>query len=210
VALFKRQYELKSPDKVLVDLDSYARTQTVEIGKRDAVRAHQTALADLFAAFGRLGASTRFVYLSGDLPVIFAMADGGLVLVVSGFVSDKTYNSARLNGAERAGQAIQLSAIPALKAFAGFAKVGDVKFYGLSVVYGSRDFNGDAPSAAESVAFIVPADRCRAFIDGAIGVPALFEASDVYLSAADSAGGIEKLKLGLKWRRPEGPAPKPG
>jgi hypothetical protein len=195
VTLYKRQEELKSASKVIADLDSFAKTESVEIGKRDAVRAHEAALVSLFAALGKMDAGARFVYLSGDVPVVFGMKDEGLAVVVSGIVSAKTYNTVNLSAAERAGDVIRLSALPALKAFAAFGNAPDVKFFGVAVVYGSRDFTGDAPSKAESLALVVPADLYRGVLSGSVTENALFQRAEAYMSGRDDSAGLQRFTL---------------
>ena len=105
----------------------------------------------------------QFAYLESSVPVSFAARDGELTLLVTGVVSTTNYNTLRMTARERAVEALRSMILPSLKAFASFTAATDVKFYGMTVVYGSQDFSDRSvlSTKAETVTLIVPAPLCR-------------------------------------------------
>jgi hypothetical protein len=201
---FRETENLKSPEEVLTDVETFStkgggtpqeRAQQAAVAKyRDPVR---KVFGDLKLVGSRLG---QFVYVKGSVPVWFAMRDDGMTLLVTGVVSTINYNTLRVTPRERAAEALRSSILPSLKAFAAFRDVSDVKFYGMTVVYGSQDFSDKSPlsTKAETVTLIVPAPMCQKFIAGDLTEDDLLAGGDVYVADRDMVTGVKKIKIRLQ------------
>lgn len=202
---FNKPEELKSPEQVIADLDAFAAKKggsPQEAGQVAAVAKYRDPLGKLFGSLKLVGTKLgQFVYMKSSVPVWFtAGREGGLTVVVTGITSTVAYNTLRMTARERAAEATRSMILPSLKAFAPFAAASDVKFYGMSVVYGSQNFADKSvlSTKAETVSVVVPAALCQKFITGELTEDELLAAADIYVADRDMVTGVKKIKIILQ------------
>jgi hypothetical protein len=122
-----------------------------------------------------------------------------LAVVITGVASTSVYSTLRLDVNKRATMALRGMVIPSMEVFDAFKNASEVKYYGISVLYGSKDFL-DASALwpeAENLTFIVGSDQCRKFVAHELTEDELVAGADIYISDRDMIG-IKKIKLTLQ------------
>lgn len=138
----------------------------------------------------------RFVYFQDvTLPIHFGLFNGtALSFLISGAVSDNIYNTLKLTSKQRAAKVITTYILPALKTVANNFHSKEIKYFGMSCAYGSKDFGDDDPNATkgEFVSFLAPCDLIRKYASSDITEDELVNAADIYISDRDM--GIQEIK----------------
>lgn len=138
-----------------------------------------------------------FVYF--NVPVRFALKDGSLTLLLVGVGSTEVYDTLRLTAKARAAKEIQATIFPILKQF-DLVSPGDMKYYGVLAVYGSKDSSDDSELSIkpEVVVLVAPVDKTKKFIASAMTEEEFLDAADIYLMDRDTLSGLRKVKVTLE------------
>lgn len=202
-----KENEPKSSEEVIFDIDAWLKKKPEkderkgQIAEYQLITKHREALVKLFKNFNLVGGQLgRFVYLKSDIPVRFALKDNALTMLITGVASEYTYNTLRTTAKSRAAKTIESMILPSLKDFNEVFASSDIKYFGMVVVYGSKDFLKKSRVLnlkAEVVAFVVASDKCKKFIEGKITQEELVNDADVYLCDRDMGMSIKKVKISL-------------
>ena len=139
--------------------------------------------------------STLRPLLYSEIPARFALKDGALTLLLTTLDSENVYNTLRLDSRQRAAKEIDAIALPAIERLST-VRAPDVKYFGVIVAYGTRDFSQEDSSKtpeAELVVLVAQADRCRKVSDAELTEEEFVDTADVYLVD----GGVRKIKVSL-------------
>lgn len=143
----------------------------------------------------------KFVCNSVFSPVRFAQKQDGIVFLVTKVFSDNVYNTLRTSAKTRASNIISSMILPSMKAFYNSFGSTDIKYYGMVVAYGSKDFSKEGFHAlnlrAEIVSLIVSAQTCKKFVEGIITDDELINASEIYLQDRDIRH-LKRIKVNLE------------
>jgi hypothetical protein len=142
----------------------------------------------------------RFVCSSTLTPVRFAQKGDGIVFLVTKVFSDNVYNTLRTTAKTRASNIISSMILPSMKAFYNSFGSTDIKYYGMVVAYGSKDFSKEGNVLnlrAEVVSLIVSAQTCKKFVEGIITDDELINASEIYLQDRD-VKHLKRIKVNLE------------
>lgn len=142
----------------------------------------------------------KFLYFQGtSLPVHFGLFNNtDLTLLISGVVSDDVYNTLKLTAKERVAKVITTYILPALKIVAENFTDQQIKYFGISCIYGSKDFGDDDPNGtkAESISFLAPSALIKKYNSSDITEDELVNTADIYISDRDmSFHEIKKIKI---------------
>jgi len=143
----------------------------------------------------------QFLYSPGiSTPIHFVLKDGGLTLLVSGVACDFTLNTLRATGRERAATVINGSILPSIPKFARAFPISAVKYFGMFVFYGSKDFSSNdlGSQKCEGVALVASSKNCRQFASGEMTEDDFLSNADIYLSDRDMVTGVKKVKISVK------------
>jgi hypothetical protein len=156
----------------------------------------------VFENFGLIGSELgMFLYSENEIPIRFAQIENELVFLVTRVGSNKVYNTLRSTSKNRAAKIISSNILPELKAFYDSFKNTDIKYYGMIVAYGGKDFLNKSTALnlkTEVVAFIVSSENCKKFSEGIITEDELVDLSDIYLKDRDMVTDIKKIKVALE------------
>ena len=198
----------KSPKEVIEDIDVWLKNkpdkdeQKGQIAEYQLVVKHRDNLVRLFQEFKLVGTQLgEFVYLRGTIPVRFALKDNSLTLLITGVASEYTYNTLRTTAKSRAAKIIESMILPSLKNIHEFFSSSDIKYFGMVVVYSSKDFSKKSrvlKLKAEVVSLVIASDKCKQFVEGKITQEDLVDSADVYLFDRDMVTGIKKVKVSLE------------
>jgi hypothetical protein len=142
----------------------------------------------------------KFLYSQGTaLPIHFGLFnDTALSLLISGVVSDNVYNTLKLTAKQRAAKVITTYILPAFKTVAENFTDKEIKYFGISCVYGGKDFGDDDPNGtkAEFVSFLAPSSLIKKYASSDITEDELVNAADIYISDRDMGfHEIKKIKI---------------
>jgi hypothetical protein len=142
----------------------------------------------------------KFVCDSVCGPVRFAQKQDGIVFLVTNVFSDNVYNTLRTTAKTRASKIIASMILPSMKAFYNSFGTTDIKYYGMVVAYGSKDFSKEGNVLnlrAEVVSLIVSAQTCKKFVEGIITDDELINASEIYSQDRD-VKHLKRIKVNLE------------
>ena len=206
----EKLHEEKSAEEVIQDIDVWISHGLEEEEREDArsvveynlVVKHRSSIEKLFDNFEHIGIQDgKFLYFEEFIPLIFAVKDNSLSLLVTGVVSNVTYNTIQTTARTRAADIIQSIVIPSLYHFDDAFYLNDIKHYGMTVAYGSKDFSKRklfSDLSGECVSFVVSAKICNRFVNGEITEEELVESADIFLLDRDMVGSIKKVQISLQ------------
>lgn len=118
---------------------------------RDYIKKNQQAISKVFAGLKLIGSELgRFIYLRRDdgspvnIPVKIARWKDGLALLITGVAYPTTFNTIRTTPKTRAARIIEATIIPSLRAFDTAGLPSELGYFGMAVVYGTRNFLDDS------------------------------------------------------------------
>lgn len=163
------------------------------------IKKYRNKFDSIFIDFNNTN-TNRFVYFHEvALPIYFGLFnDTALSLVISGVVSDNVYNTLKLTSKQRAAEVIATYILPALKTLANNFTNKEIKYFGMSCVYGSKDFGDDDPNATkgEFVSFLAPSRLIKKYASSDITEDELINAADIFISDRDmEIHEIKKIKI---------------
>jgi hypothetical protein len=91
-------------------------------------------------------------------------------------------------------------AFPALKAMSDVFNIDEIKYFGVTIFYASKDFSDryTLTPRTEFLSVIVPSDKCKLFGKGELSEDELLESADIYTKDRDMVTGIKKIKLTIQ------------
>jgi hypothetical protein len=208
----ERKYNPISARFVINDIDSYLlrwkpNNDSLGIELRSKkiftlIKKYRNKFDSTFIDF-RNSNTDKFVYFQDvALPIHFGLFnDTALSLLISGAVSDNVYNTLKLTLKQRAAKVITTYILPALKIVANNFTNKEIKYFGMSCAYGSKDFGDDDPNAtkAEFVSFLAPSSLIRKYTSSDITEDELVNAAEIYISDRDMGiHEIKKIKIVLE------------
>lgn len=204
------EYAPTKAEDVMEDVDSYLSTTPTENKRRGEIKEfglikkYRNSIDTTFRGLKLLGSDQlgKFIYSKGiSLPVHFGlMGDTALSFIVSGVYIDNIYNTLKLTARQRATKVVTTYMLPSLKSFANSFSDNEVKYFGMTCVYGSKDFsdNGVLATRPEFVAFIAPAKMIRQYFAGDLTEDELIDAADIFVGDRDMVAEIKKIKITLE------------
>lgn len=173
-----------------------------EISRYNLTLKYTDNIKKIFDELGLIGNETgKFLHDKNDIPIYFAEMKNNIVFFVTSVGSDKIFNTLRTSSKNRAAKIIQSMILPVMKSFQDSFKGSNIKYYGIIIGYGSKDFSDESDALnlrPEVLAFIVSSENCRKFSEGIITDDQLIDSSDIYLSDRDMRHQIKKIKVTLE------------
>lgn len=146
---------------------------------------------------GRLSTSVDGLFQrdSIDLPIRFATKDDSLCVLLTRIVHASDYNT-RQSSREIAAKVMTNIVLPSLAVLSPLCSQSRIKYVGLQVFYGTRDFSDRyARSDPQSLALIVDAQACQRFLSLELSQDELMERASIYLD--QTGGSLQLIKLHL-------------
>lgn len=199
-----------SAENVIGDIDNYlskAPTENKrqgEIREFNLIKKYRNNIDLAFRRLNLFGSDQlgAFFYFKGiDPPVHFGLyGDTSLSLIISGVFIGKVYNTLKLTSRQRAAKVVTTYIFPSLKAFTDNFQGEEIKYFGMTCVYGSKDFGDNSVLAtkAEFVGFIAPAKLIKKYVAADLAEDELINAADVYVCDRDMGPQIKKIKVILE------------
>ena len=135
-------------------------------------------------------------------PIHFGLYnDTALSLLISGLYIDKVYNAIKLTSRQRATKVVMTYILPQLIVFLHEFKTNEIKYFGMTCVYGCKDFGDESPNATkgEFVGFIAPKRLISKYVLHTITEDEFINAADIYISDRDMGiAEIKKIKIVLE------------
>jgi hypothetical protein len=198
----------KHLSQVIADIDSFLSyppakdADSRSVAQYKLIAAYHKNLDTLFASLALVGSSpAKFLYFKRSLPICFAQYEGGTVVLVTGIASDKIHNTLRTTPRARAATVVESIILPYLPRVYMAFRATKVRYVGMVVIYGSKDFLDESSSVKpvpEVVALVVDTKRCGEFVDGKLSDTDLVAAAGIYLADRDMATGIKKIGITLE------------
>ena len=172
------------------------------VSEFNLVKKYRKNMDTLFQEFTILGGSQLGEFFcTGDKPIRFCMkGDTALTLIVTGVFIDAVYNTLVLTSRERAARIITTYLIPELANFTKAFPGKEIKYFGISATYGSRDFSDKYSTDAEFVSIVSPVRLIKKYSSGNLTEDGLALLSDVYVSDRDMSygDGVKKIKITIQ------------
>lgn len=156
----------------------------------ELIKKYRNKFDSTFKDFHYTNAESFIYFHKIALPIHFGLFNNTeLSLIFSSVVSDKVYNTLKLTPKQRASKAITTYILPALKIIANNFTTKEIKYIGISCVYGSKDFGDDDPNATkgEFVSFLAPSNLIKKYASNDISEEELVKAAEIYISDRDMA-----------------------
>jgi len=193
-------YFPKSAEYVVQDMDIYLSNPPKEDGIQEPtdefnlIKEYQNNLKGIFNDL-----SGSFLYSEKlELPIHFALFnDKSITLIISSLYIKHTYNTLELSSKQRATKVITSYILPSLKEFSKHFTDNKIKYFGIGCVYGSKDFSNDSElnTEPEFLAFIVPADIIKKYVDLELTEEALVKSAEIFLSDRNMVTGLKKIEI---------------
>lgn len=204
----KQEHAPTKAEDVPADIEKYLLSNSSGFGY-DLIKKYKVNIDTTFQRLKLLGTDQlgNFFYdhdqrASYPHPVHFLNygVDMAISLIISGVFIDKVYNTLKLTSRQRATKVVTTYLLPALKHCAENFNGSEIKYFGITAVYGSKDALNESALAteAEYVALIVPASLIKKFASGEITEDELLKAADIYVSDRDMITGVKKIKITLE------------
>lgn len=204
------EYAPTNAEDVIIDIDNYLANPPTENKRRGQlkefgyIKKYRNNIDSTFKGLKLLGSDQLGKFLYGkkySLPIHFCMyGDTALSFIVSGAYIDNIYNTLKLTGRQRAAKVITTYILPSLKSYARAFSNSEIKYFGMTCIYGSKDFTDKSALALkpEFVGFIAPAKLIKKYVSGDLTEDELIEASDIYVCDRDMVAEIKKIKIVLE------------
>jgi hypothetical protein len=199
----KDSHKPKRKDEVLLDFDKWLQKKPEKVKKTGQLTEYKLALKNkgyiknFLDSLGSMGSDLAYFLYDPAIggPVCFAQKENEIALIIAKVATSTVYNTLRTTPRARAAQVMGSKIIPTMKNFDKSFKGADIKYFGLAVTYGSKDFSDKLSQKAEMVGFVFSAENCRKFAESTITEDQLVDSSKVFLSDRDMSTGIKKIKI---------------
>ena len=205
-----KKYSATKADDIMSYVDSYLSvTPTInkkqgQIKEFGLITKYRNDIDSIFKGMRLFGSDQIGEFLFNketSLPLRFVLyGDTALSFIVTGVSIDKVYNTIKLTGRQRATKVLTTYILPSLKSFVKSFSSKEIRFFGMTCVYGSKDFTDDSPLSTkpEFVAFIAPAKLIRQYVTNDITEDELINGADVFVSDRDMVSDMKKIKITLE------------
>lgn len=196
-------------ENVIIDIDKYLsvppieNTRAGEMKEFKLIKKYRNTLDSTLNSlklFSR-GQRGEFLYIKqGSNPIHFAsFNDTALSLIISGAYIGIIYNTLKLTSRQRAAKVITTYILPSLTSFANNFKTNEVKYFGMTFLYGSKNFleEGSLATKPEFVGFVASSFLIKRYASGIITEDELINASDIYICDRDMFEN-KKIKIVLE------------
>lgn len=201
--------EPTSAELVISDIDNYLSVVPTENNKPGQIfefnllNKYRDNISSLFQGLQFFGSqSGAFIYdKKFETPVHFCTSqDSSLVVLISSVFIENVYNTLRLTSKQRATKVITTYILNSLASFEKSFSETDIDYYGISCIYGSKDFVNDRPfqTEPEMITFIASAELIKKYIDWELTEDELVEAADIFISDRDMLMDVKKIKINLE------------
>lgn len=203
------EYSPVQSELVIYDIDEFLKKPVTvnerqgEIAEYQLVKKYRNNLDSIFQSFKLFGDDqiAKFTYSKSSLPVRFALhKDSLLSMIITGVFIDNVYNTLKLTSRQRATTVLTTYLIPQFKVFTENVKSKEIKYFGLTAIYGSKDFASKSALAtqAEFVSILIPTGIIKKYVTGDISEDELIAASDIYSCDRDMIGQTKKISVVLE------------
>lgn len=201
---------VKKADDVILDIDKYLlQTPTNDslngqYSEYELIKKYRNKIDTTFQGlkfFGRDQPGTFFYINETSLPIHFGMmGDTALSFIISGVFIDNIYNTLRLTSRQRATTVVTTYILPSLKAFSKSFTGNEIKYFGITCIYGSKNFadDGYTNTQPEFVAFIAPVELIKMYVAGDLTEDDLINSAEIYICDRDMDSEIKKIKITLE------------
>jgi hypothetical protein len=201
-------YFPKSTKYVVQDIDRFLSNPSKEdkvkgrINEFSLIKEYKSNLKSFFNELDFINdISGSFLYNEKtELPIHFAVFnDKSITLIISSVYIKHTYNTLELSSKQRATKVITSYILPSLKEFAKHFSDTKIEYFVISCTYGSKDFSDDNTlnTKPEFLAFMVPAEPLKKYVDLEITEEALVNSAEIFLSDRDMVTGLKKIEITL-------------
>lgn len=198
-------YFPKSAKYVVQDIDSFLSNPPPEKAKEQInefsfIKEYQNNLKGFFNELDFINdISGSFLYNDKtELPIHFALFnDKSITLIISSVYIKHTYNTNELSSKKRASKIITSYILPSLKEFAKHFSDNKIRYFGICCTYGSKDFSNDneLDTEPEFLAFIVPAEKIKKYVNLELNEEALVKSAEIFLSDRNMITGLKKIEI---------------
>ncbi|MBK8368172.1 MAG: hypothetical protein IPL10_12350 [Bacteroidetes bacterium] len=183
------------------NVNSY--TLTAKDLNSNYITKYKTNFNSLFSGLTIFGTdqTASFIYSkNAKSPINFCLnGDTALTVLLSSVYIENVYNTTKLSARQRATKVLTSYLIPQLKVFSNNFTQSEIKYFGFSAVYGSKDFIDDSSKPkAELVSIVVPQILIKKYASGSITEDDLVAGSEIWLSDRDVITDIKKVKITLE------------
>ncbi len=190
-------------ENVLGDIDKYLTNNKPGFySEYDLIKKYRDNIDQSFQWLKLLGSDQLgefFYHKDIALPVHFFNygLDTSLALIISTAFIDKIYNTIKLTSRQRATKVVTTYLLPAIQQVAKNFKDGEVKYFGFTAVYGSKNALDNSVLAlqAEFVGIVIPAQLINKYATGDITEDELLQGADVFSSDRDMVAEVKKIKI---------------
>jgi hypothetical protein len=204
------KYAPTKAEDVMSDIDDYLLVTPTENKRQgeilefELIKKYRTNIDTTFQGLKLFGSDNLGEFLYSKkiaLPVHFGMlGDTALSFIISGVYIGNVYNTLKFTNRQRAKKVVTTYILPSLKAFSKSFSGKEVKYFGITCIYGSKNFADDGALATkpEFVAFIASAKSIRQFVSGDLTEDDLINSADIYVCDRDMVAEIKKIKIILE------------
>lgn len=171
------------------------------IAEWNLIKKYYSNIEGLFNNLSLIGGdqSGQFIFTKGvDLPIRFLLfGDAATSVIVQNAYIDNIYNTIQLTSKQRATRVITGYILPSLKYIAEAFPEPEVKYYGMTCIYGSKKLTdrNNLELRGEFVGLIATTKIIRQFVSGDISEDELLNAASIFSSDRDMASGIKKVSI---------------
>ncbi|MDR3598510.1 hypothetical protein [Clostridium sp.] len=198
LASIGRYNGFKNRDSALTDLDHWLNnynpdsTYDEEKAQYKLLKKNYKEIKDILY-YTSLVTSNLAYY---NIPLLLGLTKNNPTLLYHSLVSKSIYNTLKMDSRERAKDQLNSIIYPSLKTFVSYLGQTDIKYFGVSVAYFSKDFANDKDYEikVEALVLIAPIKTISDFINGKITDTDFLDLSDIYLL---ERGGNFPVKIKL-------------
>jgi hypothetical protein len=171
------------------------------IAEWNLIKKYYSNIEKLFDKLGLMGSDQlgQFLFFKGvNLPIKFALyGTTETSVIVQNVYIDNVYNTIQLTSKQRATRVMTGYILPELASIAEAFPGEEIKYYGMTCIYGSKDFTDKSKFAlrGEFVGFIAPSKIIKQYIAGDITEDDLVSASSIFISDREMVSGIKKVSI---------------
>lgn len=141
------------------------------------------------------------LYFFRETPVEFGLhRDNKLSMIISSASSKNVYNTLTTTHRQRVAKITQEISIETLTNFAKTINYSEIKYLGISVIYGSNDFSDKSGLSVkpEVVCVICEMNKLRKYNSKDITEDELVDSCEIYASSRDMVTKMKKIKITLE------------
>lgn len=194
----------KTRDSAIADINNWLISYTplkeekYDNAQYSIIKKYPEEIRKVFYYSEFYGAASEKAYFAYDkIPISLGLRKNQVLLIAHSLVVTDTYNTLKANNKERALKILTNAVYPSLNKMALWLQHTDIKYFGLSVIYSSKDFSIESDyknKKAEALVLIAPINKIVDFFAGKITDQDFLNLSEIYLFDRDSDAGL-KIKF---------------